>query len=68
MYYDNLKDEHLNEHHSDENGKIKCPNCDVKLQNLKEMHYHIRKDHEFDPCTICGEMIGNVSWVVDFQL
>ena len=52
------KQEHFNEHHTDNDGKIKCSKCELSFHKLEDVYLHIRKIHEIEPCPICGEIKG----------
>ena len=52
---------HIKEAHCDKSGNFKCPKCDGMFRSYKHIYNHIMTIHEKEPCTICGEMIGNKS-------
>ena len=55
------------EHHTDENGKIKCPRCDFAYNTLAETLLHFR-NHKLEPCSICGDIIAKPIMVRHLQV
>ena len=64
-YHD--KQVHFKEHHTDKDGKIKCPKCELKFHKLGGVYQHFGKIHEMEPCAICGEMKGKYSMTKHLQ-